>query len=373
MSSSETNPVAPRLASSEVRLSPRQWVVALAIVAAAFLLLPRLWQRLEPIKAGDHARVPYSLGNDYWIYGRYSRLASPKADCLVIGDSVIWGHYVPSHETLSAHLSRQSSDLHFANLGVDGIHPAAMAGLLEYYGGDIARQRVLLHCNLLWMSSRRHDLQVQKDFSFNHPALVPQFWPRIPCYSEPLSGRLGIVIGRHVPMFAWGRHLQMAYFGNSDLPSWTLERPYGNPLSAVTLDLPSPDEPPSPPPVAEPWTKMHFEKFNAAWVELDTSLQWRSFARAIKVLQRRGNQVFVVVGPFNEHMLTDKSQEVYRQRLRHVGAWLAEHEVSHLVAETLPSDDYADASHPLSGGYARLAQQLWKDKAFTSWMRSAVE
>ena len=33
----------------------------------------------------------------------------------------------------------------FANLGLDGIHPAAMEGLLRYYGKDIKNKNVILH------------------------------------------------------------------------------------------------------------------------------------------------------------------------------------------------------------------------------------
>ncbi len=48
------------------------------------------------------------------------------------------------------------------------------------------------------------------------------------------------------------------------------------------------------------------------WVDPDSSLQWRFFQRTIATLRQRGNRVFVLIGPFNEHMLTEKSLRRYR-------------------------------------------------------------
>ena len=148
-----------------------------------------------------------------------------------------------------------------------------------------------------------------------------------------------------------------------------MEHPYACPFSAVTLALPSPDELPSPPPVAEPWTKSGlFEKTDAAWVDLETSIQWQSFRRVVDILKRRGNQVFVLVGPFNEHMLTDKSRQTYRKRLDCVQSWLESQQLPHLVARLLPSDDYADTSHPLAEGYAKLARQVMDSDEFKEFL-----
>ena len=358
--------------SNEVRLSPREWGIALAMLVLVLTCAPQLWERVEPLDPPPNARVPYSLRTDYWMYGRFARRACADDKCLVIGDSVIWGHYVASDETLPAHLNKLADDLpeewEFANLGVVGLHPAALAGLIDDYGQAISGRTVLLHCNLLWMSDARQDLRERKEFNFHHAALVPQFWPRIPCYAEPMAGRLSTVIGRQVPYFAWARHLQIAYWGNADLPNWTQKHPYENPLSVVRLRLPSPDEPPDPPPVARPWTEAGLEKSSNPWVELEASFQWECFQRVIEILQRRGNRVFVVVGPFNEHLLVEESRQVYRDRLRCVESWLAEHRIPHQLAPLLPSDEYADPSHPLAAGYARMARQLIEDEAFAAFL-----
>lgn len=368
-----TEPKPVPFASNEIRLSPVQWLVAAAVAAAVCVAAPHVWTEVEPFDPGPDYRLPYSLGSDYWLYSRWCGRAAERGRIPVVGDSVVWGHYVDTDQTLAHHLSARAGGEGFANLGVDGIHPAALAGLLDYYAGAIRGRRVLLHCNLLWMSSDRHDLRTRKEFAFNHPRLVPQFYPDIPCYRQSTSGRVAIVIERHLALAGWLNHVEAAYFGNRSLPAWTVDHPYAEPLGAVTLDLPSPDEPPSPRPDARPWTEKRMPRFDAPWVALDDSLQWRSFRRAVAVLRERGNRVFVLVGPFNEHMLTEESRAVYEERKREVGRWLAGQAVPHRLAAPLPTDDYADASHPLGRGYARLADRLCASETFRRFLASAAE
>ncbi|MBE3135143.1 MAG: hypothetical protein IMZ55_16880, partial [Acidobacteria bacterium] len=108
-----------------------------------------------------------------------------------------------------------------------------------------------------------------------------------------------------------------------------------------------------------------------AWVALDTSLQWRSFRRAVEILRGRGNRVLVLVGPFNEHLLEDASRAVYAGRKRQAEAWLRENGVPCIVPEALPSHLYADASHPLADGYALLARQLFEDNTFLQFQAAS--
>jgi len=350
--------------SNAIRLSQREWVIALVIVAALFCLIPAGWERIEAFEPDDDYRVPYGLSDDYWMYSRHCRSACGQGRIPVIGDSVVWGHYVSADETLSHYLNEIGGFPRFANAGVDGTHPAALAGLIEYYGRSISGKKVVLHCNLLWMSSEKHDLQSEKEFAFNHPRLVPQFYPDIPCCKEPASGRISAIIERNLPFLSWTSHVRAAYLQNSDLPTWTLENPYRNPIGAVTLELPSPDQPPSPKPVAEPWTRKGIARINPSWVELQTSFQWSCFKRTVDILDHRGNRVFVLVGPFNEHMLKADSQRIYTRTRSEVEAWLQERRIACYIPPALPSDYYADASHPLSEGYAMLAGLLLENEAF---------
>jgi len=355
--------------SNNIRLSPREWLVAGAIAAAAVWLTPILWQRVEPFEPGPDYRIPnpdpqHSLGEDYWMYRRWCGETCRQDKILVIGDSVVWGHYVLADQTLPHYLGELAGAERFANLGVDGIHPAALAGLVDHYGRDVIGRRVILFCNPLWMTSPDTDLQTTPEGKLNHPRLIPQFFPRIACYKEPLEGRLGIVVQRSTPFLSWVNHLRLAYFDNSDIAAWTLEHPYANPSRAVTLELPSPHEPPADV-EAEPWTKRGIPQYSPPWVDLQTSIQWAAFRRTIKLLEDRGNRVFVLVGPFNEHMLKERSLATYQKMKAGIAAWLEENGTGHYIPPALPSELYADASHPLAAGYQELARRLWADQSFT--------
>ncbi len=356
--------------SNEVRLTLRQWGAAALIAAAVLTLAPLIWRRIEPLTPGADYRLPYRLGNDYWLYARACRLLCTAPDPIpVFGDSVVWGHYVSNDRTLTHYLNAEfAGKARFLNLGVDGIHPAALDGLITHYARPVRRRRVLLHCNLLWMSSPRQDLRTRKEFAFNHPDLVPQFFPRIPCYRRPLSERLGTVIDRNLPAAGWVKHLRIAYFDGRDLPSWTLEHPYADPFARFARPLPAPAEPPSPRPPAKSWTERGLARFDAPWVDLRTSIQWQAFKRAVHRLRSRGNRVFVILGPFNEHMLTPDSWARYLTCRQTVLAWLEARRIPHAAPQPLPGRDYADASHPLAPGYALLAKRLALNPVFRRFL-----
>jgi hypothetical protein len=175
------------------------------------------------------------------------------------------------------------------------------------------------------------------------------------------------VTARTIPFFGWAEHVRTAYFGGATIPVWTLAHPYEDPLQAVTLRLPSAAEPPSPRPVARPWREQKIAQFGPHWVDLESSFQWHSFQRTVAILRRRGNRLFVVVGPFNEHMLKPPSRTAYQARIAKVADWLRTQGIEHAVPAVLPSDDYADASHPLRDGYALLARQLAENRAFAEF------
>jgi hypothetical protein len=108
-------------------------------------------------------------------------------------------------------------------------------------------------------------------------------------------------------------------------------------------------------------------KRDLAWVELEQSLQWRFFRRSVEHLKRSDCAVFVLVGPFNEHLLTETDVARYGRIKRGIDAWLRTHNIPHAIAIPLPAEHYADASHPVAEGYALLAQQLLEDASFKSW------
>jgi hypothetical protein len=300
------------------------------------------------------------------MFKRWSKYACSNFPALIIGDSVIWGHYVTMKGTLSHHLNELMGTKTFANMGVDGLHPAAMVGLLRYYGRSIRNKNVILHLNLLWMTSKKHDLSGKEEFRFNHPRLIPQFIPRITCYRAPIGRRLSAVLERHIPFLTWSRHLRIVYFENMDIQSWTMQYPYSNPLKAITLKLPAPEKDPPSRPV--PWFKRGMRRQDFPWVDVTESFQWRSFLKLIDILEERGNRVFVLIGPFNPYILTEESLKRYDGVRREMGRQLREKGVDFLSFPSLPSEYYADASHPLKEGYRRMAEELLDVEPFRRWL-----
>jgi hypothetical protein len=165
-------------------------------------------------------------------------------------------------------------------------------------------------------------------------------------------------------MNRWTTHLQQAYYDRTDIPSWTLEHPYENPLKPLTRGLPPAENSRRHPP--QPWYESGIAKQDYPWVDLESSLQWQAFQRVVRILQRRGNQLFVLLGPFNEHLLQRESLERYQRVKRTITAWLETEQIAHLVPPALRSEQYGDASHPLAAGYAELAHQLVQEPFFRS-------
>lgn len=346
----------PFLVSNAMLLSGRQLLGLALFAASVVVLFPILWARMEPLDPEPDDRVPYELSQDYWLFERIADDAAAGHEVLLLGDSVIWGQYVRRDETLSHYLNEGQTRERFRNLGIDGMHPAALAGLIEHYAKGISKERVLLHFNPLWLSEAKLDLQEEDEFRFNHPGLVPQFSPSIPCYREEVSRRLGLIVERNLPFFQWTSHMQLAYVDQTNLPEWSLEHPYTLPWKALEFRLPPSDGRLRHRPV--PWTQQGIRKQDFAWVDLKDSFQWRSFRRALDLLRERGNRVFVLVGPFNEHMLTERGLHGYERIRDGVAAWLKDQGVPFDAPPALPSERYADASHPLAEGYREMAERL---------------
>ena len=310
--------------------------------------------------------------------------SSNKEKVLLLGDSVVWGEYVAPDGTLAHFLNEQAGETdRFVNLGLNGLFPLAEEGLIDYYGRSLRHEKILVQFNPLWLTSPKADLSSEKEAPFNHSGLVPQFMPRIPCYRADANQRLGIVVQRNVPFWQWVGHIQDAYFGEKSVPNWTLEEDegspprypnvYRNPLAQLSLAVPSApvDDPQRGPtsPRHKAWSAEGQGPTRFDWVDLDASLQWRAFQRLVKELRTRGNSVFVVVGPFNEHLLVEDNRAIYRKLRGDVGEWLKQNQIPSAIPESLPSELYADASHPLTEGYHKLAERIYADPQFGAWRK----
>ena len=353
----------------------------LAIVLAFAFLSPVVWKQIETFVPGQDYRLPYALSSDYWLYQR--RLEKLDAQQIpILGDSVVWGEYVRGDGTLSHFLNRETGAERFANCGVNGLFPLALEGLIKDYSASLRRRKVIVQCNLLWLSSPKADLSTEKEEVFNHARLVPQFSIRIPCYRANASMRISAILERRIGFFAWITHLQTACYNQRSLAQWTLQddgneppnypNAWRNPLAPLRAPLPS--EPAVDPlrgpasPRHKPWnadgaTPAHFD-----WVALDASLQWGAFQRTTRLLRARGDDVLIVLGPFNEHMIAEDQLTEYRALRDRAAASLRQEGAHVIIPEALPTDLYADASHPLTSGYGLLAARLAKDPAFNRWI-----
>jgi hypothetical protein len=382
----EAKPGRQLLITNEMRIGIRQWAIVVAIVTLMAVATPRLWKRIERFDIGADYRIPYQLSNDYWLFDwRLQKTAGAKP-IVVLGDSVVWGEYVKSDATLPHFLNQQAgSPDKFVNAGVNGLFPLALEGLVRYYGAALHDRKAILVCNVLWLSSPKADMQDDKAEDINHASLVPQFFPRVPCYQVDVRARLSAVIGRNVAFPGWVEHLQDAYFQQQSILQWTLDegpdRPgnypntYKDPLAQITLAVPSGqgDDADRGPGSRrhKPWTAGGPRKTEFEWVQLQSSLQWAAFQRSVELLRSRGNDVLVIVAPFNEHMIADGCLGGYRAIRAGIAAWLEENRLPHVVPEALPSELYADASHPLTAGYALLARRIGQAEAFRKWMQEA--
>jgi hypothetical protein len=368
---------------NEVRLNGRQWFVAFVILGLVALLTPRVWKHVERFETGPDYRIPYDLSKDYWLYQRRLDQAVKPGAIFVLGDSVVWGEYVLPNGTLSHFLNQQAGQPdRFINGGLNGLFPLAEEGLIDYYSHSLRHQKVIVHCNLLWMTSPKADLSTDKEEQFNHSRLVPQFSPWIPCYKADANERLSTILQRESGFLQWVGHLQNTYFGQKSILRWTLEEDdsnpprylnaYRDPLRQITFSIPAAplDDPQRGPksPRHKAWSTDGQGTTRFEWVELDASLQWQAFQRVVRQLRSRGNDVLVLLGPFNEHMLAEDNRPTYRKLRDGIAAWLKQNQIPAVVPETLPSELYADASHPLTDGYELLAKRIYATESFRKWL-----
>ena len=369
---------------NEMRLSLRQWIVAGTIVLVTMWASPHVWKRCEQFTTGPEYRIPYSLSADYWLYQR--RADSLSANAIpVIGDSVVWGEYVLRDGTLSTYLSHETGRPgSFANCGVNGVFPLALEGLIGQYGQSFHDRKIVVQCNLLWMSSPKADLSIDSEETFNHTELVSQKPGAIPCYRADAATRMGAFMETHIGFYGLVNHINTVYYGQESLPKWTLNesdeepltRPnaWKNPLSVINFKTPTePEHDPARGPASrrhKAWNAGGAAPSHFEWVDLNKSLQWGGFRRLVTMLKGRGNNVLVVLGPFNEHMVAQDQLPQYNIMKHAAVSWFQAQGVTCIVPNVLPTELYADASHPLTEGYALLAHEIYTDALFTSWINS---
>ncbi len=429
--------------SNAIVLNGWQWIIVLALVAAAMLAAPRVWRRVEPLEPGPAQRQPFELSEDTGHYGRLVRTQLAHYPVAVVGDSVVWGISVPPEQALPMQVNRELGREVFANLGINGQHPAALRHLVKHHLPGIEGRPVLLHVNLQWTCEPVRDLSASPpgheadELKINHRDQVVTTWPgvrwarrdmgRFTIFTDPPPEKIppiddgvrrigrrtlveldpslpgptwtdgvplwdpefntvaGWLLDRHVPYYDWTTHLKMVYFEGRSIESWMLANPEANPVGQfhVRTDRwdessprrwffarPTEFEPDRP---DTPWTGRGIEIEDFPWIPLEQSFQWRCTRHMIETLRARSGQLLVVIGPYNEHLLTEASRQRYRRRLHQARTWIEAQGIPCVVPEVLPSELYADASHPLAKGYRLLAQRLLADETFRRWVDGIEE
>jgi len=364
-------------------LTRGQWISVLLVFLCLVWALPSAWEKLESFDPNINYRVPYETSQDYWQYQRHLKHRTQGNEIFFVGDSVVWGEYVKADGTWSAFLNERSSgEYQFVNLALNGLYPLALEGLIRHYGDELKKRKVILHCNLLWMSSPEADLSQSKEQVFNHPTLVPQIRVSIPSYRATLDTRLGRSIGHQWSFLAWVRHLQIQYWDQKDPYAWTLAddgkypptypNTYQFPWSVVDYNLITEPEPDPDRGLQssrhQPWSDDGIGTQRFDWVNIDDSLQWEAFKRLCRFILDRDNDLMVVVGPFNRHIMTPDNRAKFMRIEEKVKQWFESSSISYITPKVLDSSLYGDASHPLTEGYQVLAESLWNDSEFKQWL-----
>ncbi|MDD5464545.1 MAG: hypothetical protein PHP62_05345 [Candidatus Moranbacteria bacterium] len=355
--------------SNAIRLTNKELaLIAAVFVFVIFFAVPFLWKSFEKIRTDGEFRLAYGFRDDYWVYNRWADKATEKYPVVFLGDSVIWGMYVNNENTLPAKLNKKLDGKIVANLAIDGLHCVAMQGLVENYGTAIKNKKVLLHCNPLWMNSKRYDLSGNEEMSVHHPRLIPQFSPGLKCYKETFATRMSVIMERNVPFFSLINHIRLASFENEDFNQWIVDNPYKNPFAQISLSIDAQEKDKVNSSVN--WTKKGIPQQNWKWLELDDSTQWSSFKNIVKRLKADGNQIYVMIGPLNPYMLTEKSLKLLKKRQEEIQEWLRKEKVESFIVSDMPSEVYADASHPLEKGYEMIADELIKTEILKPYRKS---
>ena len=383
----KTNDTSPKIRSEE-KVPPRVWLWIIVVVVLANILLPILWNNFEKRPSIENSRQPYHLSKDYWHYEKMledSISQSSKIPVTIIGDSVVWGEYVDRDSTLTAYLNERSNvqnTYKFLNAGINGLYPVVLKELIENYYPHNKRLPVILHYNFLWISNPEADLQDPKERTLNHSNLLPQFFHDIPPYKAPFEKRLKITVSLHIPSNRLAKHIQISYVDNKSIPNWTMDMgptwPPNYPNSSKNIsgqfDFQNLSEHENDPSRGKhssrhkSWNRKGMQVQQDRWIDPTSSIQWPALLKLTKLLQEKNLSVFVIIGPLNKHMMDERSQNKCSHYEGLARIWLKEQGISHVVLPTLPSELYADSSHPLSGGYNKMAEILLLSDEFSKWL-----
>lgn len=357
--------------SNPLQLNSKDWAIVLSIVLFFMLMIPFLWQKAENFEPSQNYRIPRSKSQDYWMFRRFASVIKEKSKIAVIGDSAIWGHYVSYDQTLSAIMNRKEGSEKYVNLGVSGLHSSALNGIIKYYGNELQDCQIIIQFAPLWIMNSKKDLSepdLSSNGQVNHPKLLDQFINKPPQYSANLENRLTISLARELSVFSLTEHWTIQSTEGQPFAKWMVMNPYSNPLSNINLKIDG-----LPESINEDSDNRHWKlksgiiASNIKWVSLQDSYQWKEFMKVIQKLKSRNNKIFVFLGPFNIHMLTDESLNRYRKIQEESRHLLLQERIAFYWAKDMSSVNYGDESHPLVSGYEELAEDMLNTIEFKNW------
>ena len=352
-------------------LSLKEWIITIVLFAVISATIYYGWNSWESYTPGpDYRETCWAeKQSDYWAYNRWIKYAREHYKVLLLGDSVIWGQEARNDQTISHYINEFYGQDIVANAGNDGLFMAGINGLVNNYGENLDNTNILLQLNPLWLSSLQRDLRGTKKSNYHHPRLIPQLSTRITYYHD-LNTRLGYIFERYFRLFPFVRHLMANYYDNKSISNWMIDNPYSSPFAAITFK--------AAPVMAEAqgkqtsWQEKGIKLSDAPFVLPSESVQWKCYTDAIKKLKEKNSQVFVLIGPYNNYMLTEESQlrlfstiNILKKNLDELGVpYFDSFEIK------LPSETFADTCHLLVEGHKILAKELVGDEKFRSWLNN---
>jgi len=344
-----------------LELSLREWLVVGLLMTGLLAAAPHIPFRGRTPRVERDYRIPYALSTRYDLYRRYTTLSAAQFPTLVIGDSVVWGQCARRYDTLAHHLNDLVKQPRFANAGLDGMHPLALAELLQYHAPAVSHTRVLLHFDPLWLMQEGPSSPHSRGILYNRPDLIPRLAAH---FSGPFREAASISwshLMKNSSLNEWGERLADA---RVDYLAWSLDHPYESPLQAISAVLPPSED--SHPQRLVPWDQRPVSLVVTRFEPLEEDIQWQAFQRVLSILDGRGNDVLVLLGPMNEHMMAPETLEAYLKLKVQMAESLRAKGVRCFVPSVLSSNQYGDICHPLGAGYAALARELLQKES--SWL-----
>jgi hypothetical protein len=359
--------------SNPLQLNSKDWIIVLSIVVFFMLMIPFIWQKAETFEPILNYRMPRSKSQDYWLFRSFASVVKEKSKIAVIGDSAVWGHYVSYDQTLSAIMNKKEGSEKYVNLGVSGLHSSALNGIINYYGNELQDCQIIIQFAPLWIMNSKKDLSdpdLASNWQVNHPKLLDQFNNKPPQYSANLENRLTISVARELSVFSLTEHWTSQSTEGQPFSKWMVLNPYSNPLSNINLNINGLPEGKNEDSDNRHWKlKPGIIARNIKWVSLKDSYQWKEFIKVIHRLKDKNNKIFVFLGPFNIHMLTDESLNRYRKIQEESRQLLLQEGIAFYWAKDMSPTHYGDESHPLVIGYEELAEDMLNTIEFKNWIK----